>query len=168
VCADFLVRELPPRARLLDFGCGSGSIAAGLDSRAEGGVVAVPPQVVPPHAAARFAQEPFVPVGALGGRREPGGKASHKAHLWGMYVAPAFRRRGVGAALLRAAIAHARTRPGVAWLEVSVTTAAPEARRLYEAAGFQVWGEEPDALRHAGQSVAALHMGLRLDPMDTP
>lgn len=110
-----------------------------------------------------FAAQDGALVGAAGVRREPGGKASHKAHLWGMYVAPASRRRGIGAALLQAAVAHAQTLPGVAWLELGVSTAAPEARRLYEAVGFRAWGEEPDALRHGGESVSELHMTLRLE-----
>jgi hypothetical protein len=40
---------------------------------------------------------------------------------------------------------------------------SPEAQRLYERAGFQVWGTEPDALRHDGQAVVAHHMALHLE-----
>ena len=79
-----------------------------------------------------------------------------------MYVTPAFRRQGLAAALLAAAIAHARTLPGVDWLHLSVTSAAPDARRLYERAGFQLWGSEPDALRVDGQMVDEHHLALRL------
>ena len=41
--------------------------------------------------------------------------------------------------------------------------AAPEAGRLYERAGFERWGTEPNALQHDGRSVAEHHMLLRLD-----
>ena len=36
------------------------------------------------------------------------------------------------------------------------------ARRLYERAGFEIWGTEPEALRHDGQSVAEHHMALHI------
>jgi RimJ/RimL family protein N-acetyltransferase len=98
-------------------------------------------------------------VGLLRGRHA---KSQHKLHLWGMYVRPDFRGRGVGADLVRAAIDHARSSPGIAWVQLSVTAAAPAARRLYERAGFRVWGVEPDALRVGDESVEQHHMALRL------
>jgi RimJ/RimL family protein N-acetyltransferase len=101
-------------------------------------------------------------VGVLGVMRDSHIKAAHKAWLLGMYVAPDHRRRGIAAALLQAAIAQARRLPGVACLHLSVSDATPEARRLYERAGFQVWGSEPDALRYGGGSYIEHHMLLRL------
>jgi len=89
-------------------------------------------------------------------------KASHKAHVWGMYVAPSHRGQGVGAGLLQAALQHARTLTGVAWVHLAVTSAAPQAQRLYERAGFEVWGTEPEALRHEGRAVVEYHMALSL------
>jgi RimJ/RimL family protein N-acetyltransferase len=101
-------------------------------------------------------------VGALGLGRDRHIKAAHKIHFWGMYVAPTHRGRGIGAALLREAIRHARTLPGVSCIHLSVSSAAPAARRLYKRAGFEIWGSEPDALRHGGESVIEHHMVLRL------
>jgi RimJ/RimL family protein N-acetyltransferase len=101
-------------------------------------------------------------IGAVGLFRAQHVKASHKAHIWGMYVMPAHRRQGVAADLLQAALRHARSLPGVSWVQIGVTSAAPAARRLYERAGFAVWGTEPDALRHEGQAVDEHHMALRL------
>lgn len=100
-------------------------------------------------------------VGCVGLIRDRHPKAAHKAHVWGMYVAPSHRGRGVGRALLEFAIAHARSL-GVEWLHLGVTDAANEARRLYERAGFVAWGREPDALRHAGVSVDEQRMALDL------
>lgn len=102
-------------------------------------------------------------VGAVGLYRDPHLKAAHKAHLWGMYVAPGQRRRGIATALLGAALRHARSLPGVSWVHLGVSAAAPDARRLYERAGFRVWGTEPDALRHEGRAVVEHHMALRID-----
>lgn len=101
-------------------------------------------------------------IGAVGVYRDRHLKASHKAHLWGMYVVPSHRRRSVATELLDAAVRHARALPGVSWVHLSVTSAAPGAQRLYERAGFGVWGAEPDALSHGGQSVVEYHMALRL------
>ena len=89
-------------------------------------------------------------------------KAAHKMHLWGMYVTPPARGRGVAARLLQAAIEHARATEGIEWIFLGVTSAAPVARRLYERAGFELWGTEPDALREGNQSVVEHRMALRL------
>ena len=43
-------------------------------------------------------------------------------------------------------------------------TTASEAQRLYERAGFVIWGTEPEALRYKGQAVIEYHMGLSLKP----
>jgi ribosomal protein S18 acetylase RimI-like enzyme len=101
-------------------------------------------------------------VGTLGLYRDGHIKAAHKVHLWGMHVLPTHRRQGIGARLLDAAIQHARSIPGVTTVRLSVSSTAPNAQRLYERAGFRVWGIEPDSLRHKGQSATEYHMILRL------
>jgi RimJ/RimL family protein N-acetyltransferase len=55
--------------------------------------------------------------------------------LWGMWVAPAARGRGLGRALVEAVIGWARDR-AFARLRLGVTAAAPDALRLYERLGF--------------------------------
>ena len=101
-------------------------------------------------------------AGAVGLIRMRHPKAAHKLHLWGMYVLPSHRRRGLAAALLAAAVQHARSMDGIAWIQLGVTDAAAEARRVYERAGFVSWGREPDALRWEGESVGEEHMALDL------
>lgn len=101
-------------------------------------------------------------VGAAGLFRDRHLKAAHKMHVWGMYVTPAHRGRGVAMALLQAAIEHARTVPGIEWIHLGVSQAAPAARRVYERAGFTIWGTEPDALRDGDRSVVEHRMALRL------
>lgn len=78
----------------------------------------------------------------------PGMKQRHKAELWGMYVAPSLHRRGVGAALVRAVIDHARTRVAVVKLTVQHKNTA--AKALYQQFGFVSFGIEKRALRHQG------------------
>jgi ribosomal protein S18 acetylase RimI-like enzyme len=100
--------------------------------------------------------------GAVGLFRDRHRKAAHKAHLWGMYVEPQWRGRGIGRALLDAAVAHARTLEGVTTIRLSVSSAATAAQRLYESAGFETWGIEPDAMLHDGTVVGQAHMALWL------
>jgi len=101
-------------------------------------------------------------IGVVGIRREARQKGSHKAHVWGMYVAPAHRGAGAGRALLEAAIAHARTLDGIRQIQLSVSEATPAARSLYERCGFRAWGTEEAALCHEGRAYADHHMVLRL------
>lgn len=106
----------------------------------------------------------FVPhlAGSVGLMRDRHVKRSHITFLWGMYVAHAERGSGLATRLLDAAVLHARSLNGVSAIQLSVSSAAPEARRLYKRAGFELWGTEPDALRYQGVSVTENHMALRL------
>ena len=88
-------------------------------------------------------------------------KQRHGATIWGMYVSAGTRRRGAGRALLDAAIAQARAW-GVEQVQLSVTDAAPQAKRMYEAAGFTSWGHQPRALGWDGRFVDESHMVLDL------
>lgn len=101
-------------------------------------------------------------IGMVGVIRAPQVKARHKAILWGMYVSPQAREKGVGRALLEAAIEQARAWPGVEQLHLGVTDAAVAAKRLYEAAGFWIWGREPRALQWEGRFVDEFHLVLDL------
>jgi ribosomal protein S18 acetylase RimI-like enzyme len=69
-------------------------------------------------------------VGAVAFYRDPQLKARHKGHIWGLYVSPSHRGRGLGSTLLEAAIAHARDLE-IEWVHLSVTSASPQARRMY-------------------------------------
>lgn len=73
-------------------------------------------------------------------------KLRHVAEVAGTYVVPESRRQGVGAALLEALLAHARSLDGVRQLRLGVSAGNAAAIRLYEAVGFTRYGVEPDAL----------------------
>jgi RimJ/RimL family protein N-acetyltransferase len=98
------------------------------------------------------------PVGMVGLARMTREKIKHRALVWGMFVQPAYRGRGVGAELLGAAVDHARSWNGVRQVHLSVTSSSPGARRLYERAGFVVWGCEPHALAWNGTVVDEYHL----------
>jgi ribosomal protein S18 acetylase RimI-like enzyme len=103
-------------------------------------------------------------VGMVGVYRHEGRKENHRAQLWGMYVTPELRRRGIGLSLLSAAIEHVGAWPGVFQIQLCVTEAASDARSLYESAGFRVWGCEPRALQWEGEFADEYHLVLSLKP----
>jgi ribosomal protein S18 acetylase RimI-like enzyme len=101
-------------------------------------------------------------IGMLGLNRAHQRKAVHKVNLWGMFVLPTCRGQGVATRLLDAAIRYARTLDGITSMHLSVSESAIAARQLYEKAGFEAWGVEPDAIRVEARSVSERHMRLSL------
>ena len=101
-------------------------------------------------------------IGTVGLGRVATRKQAHTAIVWGVYVAPEHRGRGLGRRLLETAIDAARAMPGVERLGLSVDERNEGARRLYESLGFEAWGTEPDAFRAEGRGVDEVHMILRL------
>ena len=100
-------------------------------------------------------------VAMIGVVRAAKTKQRHRATVWGTFVLPQARGRGLGGALVAAVVAQARTW-GLAQLMLGVTDAAPAARRLYERAGFRTWGREPRALQSDGRFVDEEHLALDL------
>jgi ribosomal protein S18 acetylase RimI-like enzyme len=102
-------------------------------------------------------------IGMLGLYRSNQRKAAHKANFWGMFVLPDCRGQGVAVRLLDAAIRYARTLDGVTSVHLSVSESAVAAQHLYEKAGFQTWGVEPDAIRFDQIINSERHMRLPLE-----
>ncbi|WP_426751608.1 GNAT family N-acetyltransferase [Myxococcus sp. Y35] len=86
-------------------------------------------------------------VGVLGLKREARAKLAHKAVVWGMYVVPEARSRGVGRRLLSALIEEARKMGGIQCLLLGVAVGNAPAHALYRSMGFRTYGVEPHALR---------------------
>jgi ribosomal protein S18 acetylase RimI-like enzyme len=103
----------------------------------------------------------LVGIAALG--RETGLKTRHRAHVWGVYVAPEARGRAVGRALMQALIAHARTLDGLERLTLGVEPGNEAARALYHALGFVTYGIEPQAYKLDGEYWDSELMSLALD-----
>ena len=97
-------------------------------------------------------------VGVVGLQRERHRKLSHKAFVWGVYVAPAFRKRGLGRRLLRAALDHAAAMPGLRQVSLGVNVANSAAIALYESLGFQPYGIEKGFLLVDGVLHDEIHM----------
>ncbi|MBX3401836.1 MAG: GNAT family N-acetyltransferase [Phycisphaeraceae bacterium] len=127
----------------------------------------------PAKVAQRLAEPGVVIVGAFGGgalvgvaslMRQPHPKMAHRAYVYGVYVTPSWRGRGVGEGVMRAAIDAARAWPDVDSIGLSVSAATVHARRLYERLGFAAWGVEPGALRWEGRAYDEVHMCLQFRP----
>lgn len=73
-------------------------------------------------------------------------KLAHKAVVWGMYVDPSFRNRGIGRQLIDRLLEHAALMPGLRRVTLGVNAANLGAISLYESAGFRTFGGEPGFL----------------------
>lgn len=91
-------------------------------------------------------------------------RSQHRARLWGMWVAPEVRGRGVGGALLSGAVEWCREQ-GVEMVDLWVVTDHAGAIRVYERAGFRICGTTRDGMRWQGrpqdEHQMTLHLPLR-------
>jgi RimJ/RimL family protein N-acetyltransferase len=85
-------------------------------------------------------------------------KTRHKGMVIGMVVQPQARGAGLGKALLNAALQHADAVEGLAVLTLTVTQGNTPALKLYQNAGFQVFGTEPMAILTPAGLKAKVHM----------
>lgn len=101
-------------------------------------------------------------VGFVGCMQDHKLKSRHKAVVWGTYVKPSARGRGVGRALLSQLITYVSGWEHLERLTLTVVERAHAARALYRAAGFEPFGREVDGLRQDGVSETVEYLALRL------
>ncbi|MEN5181347.1 GNAT family N-acetyltransferase [Comamonas testosteroni] len=90
-------------------------------------------------------------VGTMGIRLLTSVKLRHQLLIWGVYVSPQHRGGGIARSMLAETLSFARTVPGALLVKLSVNAGNHAALRLYQTAGFSVYGTEPAALCIDGQ-----------------
>jgi GNAT superfamily N-acetyltransferase len=101
-------------------------------------------------------------VGIATFMRAPGLKERHKGHIYGVYVTPAYRLKGVGYALLSALLQKVREDSSLEQVLLAVSIHQKDAARLYRKLGFEPFGTEPRSLKVGSQYIDEVHMVLHL------
>ena len=91
-------------------------------------------------------------VGIAGLRRERGKKIHHTAILWGIYVNPHYRARGIAKSLVKAILDIAGGIAEITQIKLCVHTRNASARQLYTSCGFKTYGIETDVIRIGEES----------------
>jgi len=105
--------------------------------------------------------EAGVLAGTAGFYRYTHNKERHKGHIWGVYVRPESRGKGVGSALMKEIVHRARKIDRIEQITLVASAKLP-AQRLYKALGFESYGIEPHSLKIGNEYVDDVLMVLWL------
>jgi ribosomal protein S18 acetylase RimI-like enzyme len=94
--------------------------------------------------------------------RDTGVRDRHKGHIYAVYVAPAYRGRGLGRAVLEALLERAQRDASLEQVLLAVSTGQEAAKKLYRGLGFETFGTEPRALKVGAAYIDEDHMVLRI------
>jgi len=90
-------------------------------------------------------------VGMIGFRREQGIKIKHKGMIWGVYVSPEYRGKGIAKELLEEVINRGNRLEDLKQINLCVVALNRVAIELYKKLGFETYGIEKNALEYKGQ-----------------
>ncbi len=99
-------------------------------------------------------------VGMVGCYQEVPLKRRHKAWIWGVFVNPSARGRGIAKSLMQAAIKRAKSIPDLEMILLTVSVDQPAPRKLYQSLGFRSIGIEPKGVRIGNEHHDEEHMVL--------
>jgi RimJ/RimL family protein N-acetyltransferase len=97
-------------------------------------------------------------VGTAGFYRIQQMKQRHKGWIWGVFVAPEYRGRGLARALLVRVLEMVTEISGLQCILLKVATTQLAARRLYMSVGFRSFGMEPRSLKVEDKYIDEEHM----------
>jgi ribosomal protein S18 acetylase RimI-like enzyme len=86
-------------------------------------------------------------TGMAGFYRYQANNFRHKGHIWGVYVTPNSRKKGIARALLAEIIRRAKTIPGIEQINLVVSATQAPAKQLYSSLGFRTYGTERRSLK---------------------
>ncbi|GAA0595547.1 GNAT family N-acetyltransferase [Virgibacillus siamensis] len=89
-------------------------------------------------------------------------KINHRSSVFGMYVTPTCRGKGVGKKLMQTAVEQARSIDGVSQLCISVVTKNTTAKSMYYAQGFVPIGIHKKAIKFGEAFLDEEHMVMML------
>lgn len=85
-------------------------------------------------------------IGTAGFYREQKEKRRQIGWIWGVFVHPSHRQKGVGRALILSVIDQARSIQGLAAIQITAAMTQSAARAMYANIGFRLVGTVPGAL----------------------
>lgn len=97
-------------------------------------------------------------IGVVGIQREGRRNLRHKALIFGMYVTPASRKKGIGRQLLEHTLRHAARMTGLRQANLGVNATNTSVIAMYRAAGFEQFGVERAFLIVDGTAQDLIHM----------
>ncbi len=89
-------------------------------------------------------------------------KLRHKALLFRMYVAKAFRGKGIAKMLIESVLERVRQIEDLEQINLTVIANNNNAKNLYEKFGFVTFGSEPNAIKWKGKYFTEDQMTLKL------
>ncbi len=101
-------------------------------------------------------------VGIVGFIRYARQKTRHKGFIWGMFVYPEQRGKGIGKALMQACMEKARRIVGLEKVNLSVIAVQQRALQLYRDLGFVEYGLEKGASKVIGRNYDEVFMSWEI------
>lgn len=102
-------------------------------------------------------------AGMAGIRKLEGEKLSHNGMIWGVYVAPSHRARGLASQLVAACLEWAEAKR-LKLVKLAVVATNEAALRCYEGAGFRAYGIDPAVIRYEGLDYDEVLMAREIRP----
>ncbi|WP_162920191.1 GNAT family N-acetyltransferase [Paenisporosarcina cavernae] len=87
-------------------------------------------------------------------------KLQHKASIFGVYVTPSARGKGIAEAIMQTLISYIEQNSEVEVLDLTVVSTNVPAIRLYEKIGFVKWGLEEKSMKNNDRFIDEWHMNL--------